>query len=494
MSGSMLQPDKEKPLISVIIPELFDDSRADIAFLRDWVEQTCEEPFEIIVVASPGRADFVSAVEQILRPSDKLIIEELSHEIEGYAIGASASRGQWIFVTENHVKPEPDCLREVLAFLADGSTDACVVKSVSISESKIARAEDACFQWQMQQQDPEQIALQLRGFVVRLDVFLRYGGLPAKYKTYAPGILSHRLANAGIKVRLLQKPLIHHVNCPTFQLFAFDIRDTTLGECIFADDPHLQAEVPMALPWRHSCDWYTVKALGQTALFPGRRLTKRRRLRTAFFLLREVARLALESSFVIRLRRMMAHLVCRWLRVRFVFTRAGSDEELAWFIRMWQQIVHTSQLDYAKGFARRQRADHRHSAVRIAAMSNDQMEGFHGLESHAGRTFRWSQPLAEIAVAIPASSHRFTIDTGGLRGDTVAVSFGLFVNRQRIPPNEMTTEKGFIVFTVPATWIVEGSATRVTILAEPLQEPRQFGGQRGRRLGLPFFDFHTEMI
>lgn len=490
----MIQPENEKPLISVIIPELFDDPRADIAFLRDWVEQTCEEPFEIIIVALPGGHDFVSAVEQILRPSDQFIIEEFSHEIEGYAMGAAAARGQWIFVTENHVRPEPDCLREVLAFLADGSTDACVIKSSSIFGSKIARAEGACFQWQMQREDPERMSLQLRGFVVRLDVFLRCGGLPARYKTHAPGILSHRLAKAGIKVRLLDKPLIHHVNCSTFKSFALDIRDTTLGECVFADDSTMQAEVPATLPWRQGCHWHLVKALGQRALFPGGRLTKRQRLRMALGLPRDVAWHLSKGSFVTHVRCMMAHLFCRWLWVRFAMAPAGSDEELAWFIRMWQQIVHAARLDYAKGFSRRRCVDPGHSGVRMAAMSNNQLEGFHGLESHAGRIFRWSEPLAEISVAIPSASHRFTIDTGRLRGDTVAGSLGLLVNRNRISPDEMTTEEGLIAFTVPAKWIDEWSATRVTIMVDPLQEPRQFGGQRGRKLGLPVFDFQAEMI
>jgi hypothetical protein len=161
---------------------------------------------------------------------------------------------------------------------------------------------------------------------------------------------------------------------------------------------------------------------------------------------------------------------------------------------MWRRIVAASRLEYATRAVRHVLPDPRSAETEMVSMYNDQMAGFHALETHAGRTFRWSRPLAEIAIAIPAAPHLFTIDTGGLRGNLGDLGFAVFVNGHRVRPDEIATDQGLVTFKTPNSWIVAGRPTRIAILTEPLQESRQWGGQRGRRLGLPFFDFSAEMI
>ena len=78
----MSSSNQSKPAISILIPETFEDARGDVGFLRDWVGQSCDETFEVIVVAAPGRPDFEQAVQRILRPHDRYIVAELSHEME----------------------------------------------------------------------------------------------------------------------------------------------------------------------------------------------------------------------------------------------------------------------------------------------------------------------------------------------------------------------------------------------------------------------------
>ena len=489
-------PDKLRPAISILIPETFEDARSDVAFLRDWVGQSCEETFEVIVVATPGRPDFEDTVRRILRPQDQYIVAELSHEMEGYAFGADAARGEWLFITENHVRPDVNCLRQVLAFLADGSTDAGVVSSASIHRTKIARAEGNCFVWQThdsRRQHPDNQPLQLRGFVLRRDVFLRHGGLPAKYKFYALAVLGFRMAKAGLRVRRIEKALIHHVGCTTFHTFTTDVRDTTLGECIFAHERRPQCETPTAIRWTRGCNWRNVRALLLTAAFPGRRLRPRRRMRVTICLLREAVNHVCNGSFATRLRWIAACVACLWSRGRFALTRPDSDAELVQFIRMWKRIVAAVRLDYATHAAPHALTGG-YAKTEMAAMQNNQMDGFHELESHAGQIFRWSHPLAEIVVAIPAAPHRFTIDTQRLRGDVEDLVCELFVNGRRVPSDGVTIDQGVIAFKTPGDWIFPGNPTRITILTEPLQEPRRSDGQKGRRLGLPFVDFRAEAI
>jgi len=283
-------PDELRPVISVIIPETFADSRSDIAFLRHWVAQSCKDAFEVIVVAKAGRDDFEIAARQVLRPCDQYIVAEITHQIDGYSIGADAARGEWLFITENHVWPDANCLKDVLAFLADGCTEAAVVNSRSIHHTKIARLEGKCFVWQMNEtrrKDAENMQLQLRGFVVRRDLFLQHGGLPARYKTYAPAVLRFRMIKSGLRIRWIENASVYHVDAPTFRRLATDVRDTTVGECIFANDRRPQCEVHTAIPWRRGCDWGNVWALVQTAIRPGQRLNPRRRMRATSSLLLE---------------------------------------------------------------------------------------------------------------------------------------------------------------------------------------------------------------
>ena len=486
-----------RPLVSVVIPETFHDSRSDIAFLRDWVGQSCEDAFEVIVVTTDGRPDFKNAARKILRPRDQYIVRALTHHIDGYSSGAQAARGEWLFITENHVRPDANCLREVLAFLSDGLTDAAVVNSLSINRTKIGRAEGACFVWQMNEarrKDSESFQLQLRGFVVRRDIFLRHGGLPARYKTYAPTVLRFRMAQAGLRIRWIEKAFVYHFDCPTFRKFVTDIRDTTMGECTFANDRRSQSEVPTALPWRCGCDWGDVWALLQTAARPGRRFRSRRRMRATKSLLREALRQVYQGAFLTYVRWIAAYAAGQWSRFRFTLTQPNSVDELAGFVRMWIKIVAAARLEYATRRAQHVLTDSRSIGTEMASMFNDQMAGFHELETHAGRTFRWSQPLAKIVIAIPVAPHLFTIDTGGLRGNFEDFAFALFVNGHRVMPDEIETDQGLVTFKTPGSFIIAGKPTRIAILTEPLQEPQQWGGQRGRLLGLPFFDFRAERI
>lgn len=487
----MNSSDQSKPAISILIPETFEDARSDVGFLRDWVGQSCDETFEVIVVAAPGRPDFEQAARRILRPHDRYIVAELSHEMEAYAFGADAARGEWLFITENHVRPDVDCLRQVLAFLADGTTDAGVVSSGSIHRTKLARAEGRCFVWQAQnsRRHPDHEPLHLRGFVLRRDVFLRHGGLPARYRTYAVAVLGFRMARAQLRVRRIEKALIHHVDCATFHAFATDIRDTTLGECIFAHEPRPQCEAPTAILRARGRNWRHVRLLLSMAAFPGRRLPLHQRLSV----LREAAHHACKGYFPTRLRRISARAACLWSWARFVMTRPGSDAELARFVRMWQRIVAAGRLDYAMQAATHS-ATEGYGNTAMATMHNTQMDGFHERESYGGQVFRWSHPLAEIVVDIPAAPHRFTIDTGRLRGDVADLVCELFVNGRRIPSDEVSIDQGVVTFKAPGALIVPGHPTRITVLTQPLQEPRRPDGQRGRRLGLPFVDFRAEAV
>jgi hypothetical protein len=484
------------PSISIIIPETFEDPRSDVTFFRAWVEQCCDAPFEIIVVAKPGRPGFEHAVRQVLRSCDQFIVSDLVHRIEGYTVGADAARGQWLFITENHVKPDARCLQEVVAYCGNNAIAAGVVNSVSMHRSKIGRAEGAAFQRQVQESHrlhPERMPLAIRGFAIRRDIFFRSGGLIARYQTYAPMVLGFRMAQAGLKIRLIDQAYVQHSDCVTFGGFATEISDTTHGECLFAADRRPQLETPAAIPWMRG-DWHNVKALLLVAAFPGRRLTLRRRIHTALGLFREAISHILKGRFATHLLLLSARAVCQWSRLSFAMTRSGTDDEMAGFVRMWRRIVVAARLEYAARLTSQKPAEQISAALGMAEFTTDQMAGFYAPETFAGRQLRWSCPLAEITIRIPAVAHRFVIETCNLRSDVRTLAMGVFVNGNRIHDDDIATDEGNIVFDAPGDWIQVGKPTRITIITEPLREPRPWSGAWGRRLGLPFFDFHAYAI
>ncbi|MEQ1905043.1 MAG: FkbM family methyltransferase [Pirellulaceae bacterium] len=111
---------------------------------------------------------------------------------------------------------------------------------------------------------------------------------------------------------------------------------------------------------------------------------------------------------------------------------------------------------------------------------------FHELEQHAGQTFRWSEPVSMVRVALAAGDYRVEIDTGCLRGAEVDFRFQLHWNDHLISLTTITTRNGKVQFDVEKSMCNARQEQRLSISCRPLN------GENGRRLlGMPVCSIHV---
>lgn len=112
--------------------------------------------------------------------------------------------------------------------------------------------------------------------------------------------------------------------------------------------------------------------------------------------------------------------------------------------------------------------------------SESRLVNFHELEQHAGQTFRWSEPVSMVRVALAADDFRVEIDTGCLRGAEVDFRFQLHWNDHLIPQAAITTGNGKILFNIEKSMCNAQHEQRLSITSKPLN------AENGRRLlGMP---------
>ena len=95
--------------------------------LAAWTQQTLpSDRFEIVVVAD-NRVPFDSESRSRLRPHDKVIRADFANLAHQFDAGVRAGSGEYLFLTESHCIPAPDCLEAMDRWLAanTGVAGAC---------------------------------------------------------------------------------------------------------------------------------------------------------------------------------------------------------------------------------------------------------------------------------------------------------------------------------------------------------------------------------
>lgn len=107
--------------------------------------------------------------------------------------------------------------------------------------------------------------------------------------------------------------------------------------------------------------------------------------------------------------------------------------------------------------------------------------GFHPSESSAGMTFRWSEPVATIALEVPPDDYVLHLDTGALRGCAGRIPFQLYWNDERIDPADIVASGRDIFCRVRRDRCLDGTAQRLLLVVQPLVA----APPDTRELGLP---------
>ena len=102
---------------SIVIPFLAHRSHA-LDCIRGWVATQKLPPREyeivaVLPVADPDRLR--EPISALLRPHDRLILSNATHDVAQSVEGAAASTGDYLVFTESHARPEHDVLLGMLA-------------------------------------------------------------------------------------------------------------------------------------------------------------------------------------------------------------------------------------------------------------------------------------------------------------------------------------------------------------------------------------------
>lgn len=93
------------------------------------------ERFEVLVMTNGTEPALEKRVEALLGLEDRMIRHETTNLPLLYNLGARQAGGRLLFLTESHCIVEPECLEELVAFLAAYEYDGASCQSLSIRQS-----------------------------------------------------------------------------------------------------------------------------------------------------------------------------------------------------------------------------------------------------------------------------------------------------------------------------------------------------------------------
>ncbi len=478
------------PFISVIL--VFGDERGRADHLASWTQQQTLEGdrFEVIAVTTGEQSSQADEIRSYLRPQDRLLCFETNKPFELIAPAVKVSTGDILFFSEDHCIAEPDCLETTLDYMENTNTAGASVRwghinpnSFAVMEQRLADRDLASWidgdSWNR---------LRLRGFFISREAYLDAGGFEGPYEQFSEVLLAARLHASGNPIGYLDKGGINHINTSTFGELFSNVWKYAYNECRFCDEGDAEmAEryFAHALLAMHgaSGDSATRAALKKATGAVLRRILSERPVRRWS----EIAGLSLTwfrlvSPYLLgaRGRQWSAYAMLYMAQLRVIVWRNDDDRRLRAFIDFWMRGAECARADYMAGGAKR-RFERlpvwRGHGLDVAALG---AAGCHGVETHNGTTFFWTQPACQFVVDQPPADCRMTIRTAGFRNLRERLPIGLFWNDNALPDPIIDGDR--ISVPVSSQLFASGAEQRLTVVVPPLSTP---GTSETRKLGLP---------
>ena len=476
------------PTYAVVIP--LEDPRGDpVEHVRTWTHgQTLPRDDYQVVCASDGREpELENEIETVLAPHDVLARAPDASLFDLYVAGAAAAQADWLVFTEAHCLADPGCLAGLTQARRE-QPDAVGFK-MEIEQMTRTRSALLTKRWleDVYEQWAEQgwVRLTNAAFAVRADAYARTGGIVPEHNVFAGSFLAARLAEQGARIGHARDALVRHQVEDTVRETLVPTGDWAWGECVArAAHDHEFCERyfgPGGLwdareAYRPGVARPLVKALVAAVA---------RAPRDAWWLLREIAA-RLPAAVAGPLPRLLwERLAARWAGA--IADRAPMSQRRRW--RLYASAHrHTLRAGQLRWIRDRYAASSPSPAAGMTARDLDgcRLVGAHGLESHGGRRFRWTGPIAMLRLGPTASAGVLRIDIGGVRGDPLDCLRGIHVDGRRVPLGACATKGDVLEVPLPAT-----GRGDVTLVAKPLV-PRRRGSADRRRLGVPVFEVRVE--
>lgn len=380
---------------------LQDEREAGVACVEAWTSQrTDPESFEVVALAPGEDPGLEASVRPLLRPHDRWIVAPRKDEYELFNLGAEEGRGEFVFVTEAHCVPEPDCLAAMLTEL--DRTGAPGIRGASVPEAQgdLGALERDAFEEALrieEDQDHWRKVL-IHSLALRRDLYLAAGGLPPDYGDFAPWPLAIALHSAGKRLIFSPRPRVRHVYDGDLRHLGAHVRSFGRGEMRY------RSEVPEDLARRYldpALEWEQRLAHTRAGAWRGVRAGIVLRHRGA---LREALRHACVAVAGPRLpvagARLAAALAARRTRRFPELDRARRE-----FAEFWRLTSRRGRLEglaaVGLGEARALPA-----AKRIdlhESLAGRSIGFFHAERAPDGGRFRWTSALAAIKVNVPGA-------------------------------------------------------------------------------------------
>ena len=222
---------------------LTDERGAGVECVRAWTGQTTEPgSFEILALAPGEDARLERSVRALLRDHDRWIVAPGRDEYELFNLGAETGSGEYVFVTEAHCVPEPDCLAAMLEEL--DRTGAPGVRGSSVPEAHGGMGEferDAFEDALRVEEDPDHWRkVLIHSLAIRRDLYLDAGGLQPVYGDFAPWPLAIALHSDGQRLVFSPRPRVRHVYDGDLDELRSHVRSFGRGEMRFRSEVPIQ--------------------------------------------------------------------------------------------------------------------------------------------------------------------------------------------------------------------------------------------------------------
>jgi hypothetical protein len=485
--GSLPPPD-----VSAIVP-LREHLGLALACVASLVRgQTyARDRFEVIVVTDEADPALERRVEALLGPRDRMLRYPTTNIPLLYNLGAQEARGTLLFFTESHCIVEPECLEQLVGFLAARDDDGACCRSVSIPPSNgWARMEERFHEAYLRTFSGEGDWRKIlrRGFAIYREVFLEEGGFEPRFDLFADWALGARLHSRGRRLGYAAQAAVQHPYTTDPSQLLRVIRDFTRGECAC----RLSASAAYCERYfGHAEEWANRESLRRSTARAVCRASWRSLASGGWALRRAQAGACLRFLPAALLGPGWRLLGARWaLRLAVARARLWRWREARLYrayVDAYDRMVRVSRLEFiAEQLSTPSLTPPGHDELQLGEVADAWLVGFHPVERWGGLAFRWSGPVALVRLGLARGRYEVRVETRGLRGSPIPLRLAVFFNRSRISPDELRWHGSSICFRLDAAMFAEGAEQHLVLTCNPVR-PWEVGVPDRRELGLPIF-------
>lgn len=490
--------------VSVIIP-LPDHRGRALACVGSWArEQTYpRQCFEVIVATDGADPALDSRVQELLGPEDRMICHPGANIARLYDLAARVARGKLLLITESHCIAEPECLEELVRFLAAHDYDGALCRSVPICPNAIDRMEGRMLETFFREwsQEGDWRKTIKHGFAIYRDIYLEEGGVEHTFGHFAEWEFGARLHSRGRRLGYAAAATVRHYYFRSGIKEAFiHVKDWTRGECA------CRASYPVEYCERYfgyAPEWAQREgfrpSLARSACLASWRSLLNGMLGGGGWSMLQAQAMALLQFLPIALLglrwRLLRNRWSLWMAmVRCWLWRFNDRKLYAAYCDAWDRMVRYARIQFIEELLSSSVSELPEAfPSRFSEIPEEWLVGFSAVEQWENASFRWSGPVSIVRLRLPIRSYQVRIETRSLRKARASLCLGVFFNCHKVPASSVHFSDGVLSFRIGSAMFDKGPEQRLILTCNPLR-PWKLGVPDRRELGLPIFSIEFTLF